>query len=153
MTPWLSRCFRSVSVVPLDEAKTVKALYGRKERYEKFHAVSYTDDAILSAVEYSRMYFPDSPLVAKAAEILDMSGSRVKLRQTALPDEVMEIQKRIKFIVHRMENAIANHEFEKARHYSDEERKGNARRCVLSAKNSILVSLTRASLADKISQM
>jgi ATP-dependent Clp protease ATP-binding subunit ClpC len=47
----------------------------------------------------------------------------VKLRQTTLPAEVADIQKRIKFIVHRMENAIANHEFEKARFYSDEERK------------------------------
>jgi len=47
----------------------------------------------------------------------------VKLRQTALPEEITEVQKRIKFIVNRMENAIANHEFEKARFYSDEERK------------------------------
>jgi ATP-dependent Clp protease ATP-binding subunit ClpC len=47
----------------------------------------------------------------------------VKLRQTTLPEELTEVQKRIKFIVHRMENAIANHEFEKARFYSDEERK------------------------------
>jgi ATP-dependent Clp protease ATP-binding subunit ClpC len=36
---------------------------------------------------------------------------------------VKEVQKRIKFIVHRMENAISNHEFEKARFYSDEEKK------------------------------
>jgi ATP-dependent Clp protease ATP-binding subunit ClpC len=47
----------------------------------------------------------------------------VKLRQTSLPEEITDVQKRIKFIVHRMENAIANHEFEKARFYSDEERK------------------------------
>ena len=47
----------------------------------------------------------------------------MKLRQTTLPSDVADIQKRIKFIVHRMENAIANHEFEKARFYSDEERK------------------------------
>ncbi len=47
----------------------------------------------------------------------------MKLRQTTLPTEVADIQKRIKFIVHRMENAIANQEFEKARFYSDEERK------------------------------
>ena len=39
-----------------------------------------------------------------------------------MPEELTEVQKRIKFMVHRMENAIANHEFEKAR-YSDEERK------------------------------
>jgi len=47
----------------------------------------------------------------------------VKLRQTSLPEEITEVQKRIKFIVHRMENAIASHAFEKARFYSDEERK------------------------------
>ena len=40
-----------------------------------------------------------------------------------MPEDIVEVQKRIKFIVHRMENAIANHQFEKARFYSDEERK------------------------------
>src|ERR1017187_2554592 len=44
-------------------------------------------------------------------------------RRSTLPADLADIQKRIKFIVHRMENAIANHEFEKARFYSDEERK------------------------------
>ncbi len=47
----------------------------------------------------------------------------MKLRQSSLPEDMIDVQKRIKFIVHRMENAIANHEFEKARFYSDEERK------------------------------
>src|SRR5712675_1225282 len=59
----------------------------------------------------------------KSIDLMDEAGARVKLRQTSLPDEITEVQKRIKFIVHRMENAIANHEFEKARFYSDEERK------------------------------
>ena len=54
---------------------------------------------------------------------MDEAGALAKLRATKLPDEVTEVQRRIKFIVHRMENAIANHEFEKARFYSDEERK------------------------------
>ena len=42
---------------------------------------------------------------------------------TDVPIEVAEVEKRIKYIVHRMENAIANQEFEKARFYSEEERK------------------------------
>ena len=45
------------------------------------------------------------------------------MRQKALPEEMVEVQKRIGFVLHRMENAIANHEFEKGRFYSDEERK------------------------------
>ena len=55
--------------------------------------------------------------------MIDEAGARVKLRQATLPDEVAEMQKRVKFITHRMETAIANHEFEKARFYSEEERK------------------------------
>jgi ATP-dependent Clp protease ATP-binding subunit ClpA len=61
----------------------------------------------------------------------------VKLRQTTLPPEVADIQKRIKFIVHRMENAIANHEFEKARFYSDEERKERENLRVLREKYNL----------------
>ena len=66
---------------------------------------------------------PDRFLPDKAIDLIDEAGARVKLRQTTLPADLADIQKRIKFIVHRMENAIANHEFEKARFYSDEERK------------------------------
>ena len=63
-------------------------------------------------------YLPD-----KAVDLIDEAGARVKLRQSSLPEEMTDVQKRIKLVVHRMENAIANHEFEKARFYSDEERK------------------------------
>jgi ATP-dependent Clp protease ATP-binding subunit ClpC len=96
---------------------------GIREKYEKFHAVSYTDDAITFSVSHSSRYIPDRFLPDKAIDLIDEAGARVKLRQTTLPEELTEVQKRIKFIVHRMENAIANHEFEKARFYSDEERK------------------------------
>ena len=92
-----------------------RILFGIKERYEKFHAVAYTDEAVESAVFTSTRFIPDRFLPDKAIDLIDEAGARVKLRQTTLPGEVADIQKRIKFIVHRMENAIANHEFEKAR--------------------------------------
>ncbi len=97
---------------------------GIREKYEKFHAVSYTDDAITFSVSHSSRYIPDRFLPDKAIDLIDEAGARVKLRQyLTLPEELTKVPKRIKFIVHRMENAIANHEFEKARFYSDEERK------------------------------
>ena len=112
-----------MKVPPPNEADAVKILFGIKDRYEKFHAVSYTDEAIEAAVFTSSRYIPDRFLPDKAIDLIDEAGARVKLRQTTLPSDLADIQKRIKFIVHRMENAIANHEFEKARFYSDEERK------------------------------
>jgi ATP-dependent Clp protease ATP-binding subunit ClpC len=119
----LERRFQAVKVPPPNDADAVRILFGIKERYEKFHAVAYTDEAIESAVYTSTRFIPDRFLPDKAIDLIDEAGARVKLRQTTLPTEVADIQKRIKFIVHRMENAIANHEFEKARFYSDEERK------------------------------
>jgi len=119
----LERRFQAVKVPPPNEADAIKILQGIKERYEKFHAVSYTDEAIEFAVSHSNRYIPDRFLPDKAIDLIDEAGARVKLRQTSLPEEITEVQKRIKFIVHRMDSAIANHEFEKARFYSDEERK------------------------------
>src|SRR5229473_1133202 len=119
----LERRFQAVKVPPPNEDDAIKILFGIKDRYEKFHAVSYTDESIEAAVYTSSRYIPDRFLPDKAIDLIDEAGARVKLRQTTLPSDLADIQKRIKFIVHRMENAIANHEFEKARFYSDEERK------------------------------
>jgi len=119
----LERRFQAVKVPPPNEADAIKIIMGIKDRYEKFHAVSYTDDAVEFAVTHSNRYIPDRFLPDKAIDLIDEAGARVKLRQTSLPEEITEVQKRIKFIVHRMDSAIANHEFEKARFYSDEERK------------------------------
>ena len=119
----LERRFQAVKVPPPNEEDAIKIIMGIREKYEKFHAVSYTDEAITFSVSHSSRYIPDRFLPDKAIDLIDEAGARVKLRQTTLPEELTEVQKRIKFIVHRMENAIANHEFEKARFYSDEERK------------------------------
>jgi len=119
----LERRFQAVKVSAPGEDDAIKVLQGVRDRYEKFHAVSYTEEAIRYAVYLSNRYIPDRFLPDKAIDLLDEAGARVKLRQAMLPDEVAEVQKRVKFITHRMETAIANHEFEKARFYSEEERK------------------------------
>ncbi|HEV2233203.1 MAG: ATP-dependent Clp protease ATP-binding subunit [Terriglobia bacterium] len=119
----LERRFQAIKVPPPNEADAIKILFGIKDRYEKFHAVTYTDDALTTAVYHSNRYIPDRFLPDKAVDLIDEAGARVKLRQSSLPEEMIDVQKRIKFVVHRMENAIASKEFEKARFYSDEERK------------------------------
>ncbi|HVN07460.1 MAG TPA: ATP-dependent Clp protease ATP-binding subunit [Patescibacteria group bacterium] len=119
----LERRFQAVKVSAPNEEEAIRVLQGVRERYEKFHAVSYTDEAIRYAVYLSSRYIPDRFLPDKAIDLIDEAGARVKLRQSMLPEEITEVQKRIKFITHRMETAIANHEFEKARFYSEEERK------------------------------
>jgi ATP-dependent Clp protease ATP-binding subunit ClpC len=115
--PWFASCSRTVSVSPLSEEEILIVLDGQRARFEKYHSVSYTDEALQCAARYASGY------PAKAIDMVDAAGTMVKLRQAHPPEEIHEVQKRIRFIVHRMENSIANHEFEKARFYSDEERK------------------------------
>src|SRR6201981_2651377 len=152
----LERRFQAVKVPPPDESDATKILFGIKDRYEKFHAVTYTDDAINFAVSHSNRYIPDRFLPDKAIDLVDEAGARVKLRQTSLPEEITEVQKRLKFIVHRMENAVANHEFEKARFYSDEERKERENLRILREKYHLDESATgvvnREDIEDVVSR-
>jgi len=155
-SPWIENCFRTVNVLPFDKEKTNLVLQSRKEQFEKFHGVAYTDEALEVAAYCSIRYFPGSPHPAKAMEVLDAAGSRVKLRHKALPEEVVEVQKRIKFIVNRMERANADREFEKARFYSDEERKERENLRIVSAKYNLDESsvgvVGREAIADVVSR-
>ena len=152
----LERRFQAVKVNPPSEEEAVQVLFGVKDRYEKFHAVAYTDEAVEAAVYTSSRYIPDRFLPDKAIDLVDEAGARVKLRQTTMPEEIAEVHKRIKFIVHRMENAIANHEFEKARFYSDEERKERENLRVLREKfdldETTAASVTKDDIEDIVAR-
>jgi len=118
----LERRFQAVKVPPPTEKEAIQILNGIKDRYEKFHMVTYNPGAVDTAVYQANRYIPDRFLPDKAIDLIDEAGARVKLRQDSLPKEMTEIQKKIKVIVARMESAISNHEFEKAEIYRNEER-------------------------------
>ena len=120
---WLAEYFEPIEVAPANEETAIKVLQGIKGTYEKFHNVSYTDDAIEHAVLCANKYVKNRSLPGTAVDVIDEAGAAAQLQQGSLPEEIVEVQKRIRFIVQRMEASIANHEFEKARFYSQEERK------------------------------
>ena len=121
--PWIESSFRAVHVRPLSEEITLKVLESRRDTFARFHQVRYSDDALACAVQSAERYLAGRVLPGKALQLLDAAGARVKLRQGAVPADVAEVRKRLTFIRRRMDSAVANHEFEKARFYSDEERK------------------------------
>ena len=121
--PWLGQCFRAVSVSTMDAEQTLAVLNARRQIYEKFHEVQIDDAALEFAARSASRYLPDSVLPGKALDLLDAAAARVKLGGEKPPNEMSEIRKRLGFIVKRQEAAVRNHEFEKARFYSDEERK------------------------------
>ena len=120
---WLAEYFEPIEVAPSNEETAIKVLHGIKRVYETFHNASYTDDAIAHAVLWASKYIKSGCLPGTAVGVIDEAGAAAQLQQGSLPVEVVEVQKRIRFIVERMEASIANHEFEKARFYTSEERK------------------------------
>ncbi|MBL8149814.1 MAG: ATP-dependent Clp protease ATP-binding subunit, partial [Blastocatellia bacterium] len=80
----LERRFQAVKVPAPNEAEAIKILEGVKERYESFHQVSYSADAIEAAVYQSNRYIPDRFLPDKAIDIIDEAGARVKLRHSQM---------------------------------------------------------------------
>jgi ATP-dependent Clp protease ATP-binding subunit ClpC len=76
----LERRFQAVKVPPPSEAESVSILEGVRERYETFHQVRYTEDALEAAVYQSHRYIPDRFLPDKAIDVIDEAGARVKLR-------------------------------------------------------------------------
>lgn len=121
--PWLTRCFTEILAAPPTEEQAVQILSAAKQGFERHHSVSYTDEAIRLAVIYSNVYATSRALPDKALDLMDEAGSYVRSQSSTLPGEVIEARRNIRFIVKRMDHAIANHEFEKARFFSDEERK------------------------------
>ena len=76
----LERRFQIIKVAPPSEKETLQILRGIREKYESFHGVSYTADALEAAVKQSNRYLPERFLPDKAIDVLDEAGARVKLR-------------------------------------------------------------------------
>ena len=75
----LARRFQKVDVEEPTSEDTVRILFGIKEQYEKFHNVSYTDDALRSAVDLTVKFVTDRRLPDKAIDVIDIAGSQIKL--------------------------------------------------------------------------
>jgi ATP-dependent Clp protease ATP-binding subunit ClpC len=120
---WLAEYFEPIEIAPASVEDAINVLQGIKGAYETFHNVSYTNDAIEHAVRSGDKYLKNRSLPGAAVDVIDEAGAAAQLQQGSLPEQVVEAQKRVRFIVQRIEASIANHEFEKARFYSDEERK------------------------------
>ena len=102
-------------------AKRSKCCTGVKDRYESFHHVEYTSEAIEAAVYQSNRYITDRFLPDKAIDLIDEAGARAKLREAGYSEEFGEINRSIRVAVEQMETAVSEKNFEKAQFYREQE--------------------------------
>jgi ATP-dependent Clp protease ATP-binding subunit ClpC len=117
----LERRFQAIKVDPPGERETIEILLGVKDRYESFHHVEYTREAIEAAVYQSNRYITDRFLPDKAIDLVDEAGARAKLREAGYSEEFGEINKSIRVAVEQMESAVSQKDFEKAQFYREQE--------------------------------
>ncbi|MBS1796862.1 MAG: ATP-dependent Clp protease ATP-binding subunit [Acidobacteria bacterium] len=76
----LERRFQAVKIVPPNEEEALRIVEGLAERYESFHQIRYSKEALEAAVYQTNRYIPDRFLPDKAIDVLDEAGARAKLR-------------------------------------------------------------------------
>ncbi|MDI3520409.1 MAG: ATP-dependent Clp protease ATP-binding subunit ClpB, partial [Anaerophaga sp.] len=92
----LERRFQIVMVDEPDIASAISILRGLKERYENHHKVRIRDEAIIAAAELSKRYITDRFLPDKAIDLIDEAASKLRIEMNSVPEEIDEIERRIK---------------------------------------------------------
>ena len=92
----LERRFQSVLIDEPSVPDTISILRGLKERYEVHHKVRIKDEAIIAAAELSHRYISDRFLPDKAIDLIDEAAARLRLQIDSVPEELDEIERKIR---------------------------------------------------------
>ena len=142
----LDRRFQSVKVDAPSVDDTIKILQGIRANYEKHHHCVYTDAALAAAVKLSERYITSRFLPDKAIDVIDEAGSRARIKMLKRPENIEEIEKRIKDAAAEKENAVREQKFEDAARFRDIEKQ-------LSLQCDDILKNWRKAMEEKISEV
>ncbi|MBX3254101.1 MAG: ATP-dependent Clp protease ATP-binding subunit [Chitinophagaceae bacterium] len=119
----LDRRFQKVLVDPPSVDETIQILQNIKPKYEEYHNVTYSQDAIDACVKLSDRYVTDRLLPDKAIDVMDEVGARVHLKNINVPNEIVELEKKIEDIKHEKNKVVKSQRFEEAASLRDNEKR------------------------------
>ncbi len=119
----LDRRFQKVLVDPPSPEEAIDILKNIKAKYEEFHNVVYSDEAIKACVKMSTRYITDRFLPDKAIDVLDEVGARTHLKNIHVPEYIEELELKIEQIKEQKNQAVKNQQYEKAADLRDQESK------------------------------
>lgn len=123
----LERRFQPVTVGEPSQEEAVEILKGLRDRYEAHHKVKITDEAIESAVTLSSRYIADRYLPDKAIDLIDEAASRVRLSSLTYPQEIKELEDKIKKLENEKASAVNEQDFENAAKIRDKQKEASAK--------------------------
>ncbi|HEY4874822.1 MAG TPA: ATP-dependent Clp protease ATP-binding subunit, partial [Puia sp.] len=119
----LDRRFQKVMVDPPSVEETIMILNNIKSKYEDYHNVIYSDDAIDACVKLSDRYMTDRLLPDKAIDVLDEVGARVHLKNINVPENIVELEKKIEDVKNEKNKVVKSQKFEEAASLRDTEKR------------------------------
>ena len=115
----LERRFQKVLLEPTTADETLQILENIKDRYERHHHVSYTDEALWACVKLTERYVTDRAFPDKAIDALDEVGAKVHLQHVEVPPAVIEKEKELDIAKQKKQSAVVNQNYELAANYRD----------------------------------
>jgi ATP-dependent Clp protease ATP-binding subunit ClpC len=119
----LDRRFQKVMVEPPSVEETIMILNNIKSKYEDYHNVIYSDDAIDACVKLSDRYITDRLLPDKAIDVLDEVGARVHLKNINVPKDILDLEKKIEDVKVEKNKVVKSQKFEEAASLRDTEKR------------------------------
>jgi ATP-dependent Clp protease ATP-binding subunit ClpC len=119
----LDRRFQKVMVDPPTVDETIQILNNIKLKYEEFHNVEYSEDAVDACVKLSDRYITDRLLPDKAIDVMDEVGARVHLKNINVPQEILDLEKKIEDIKQEKNKVVKSQRFEEAASLRDTEKR------------------------------
>src|SRR5688500_2309866 len=119
----LDRRFQKVMVDPPSVDDTILILNNIKSKYEEYHNVIYNDEAIDSCVKLSDRYITDRLLPDKAIDVMDEVGARVHLKNINVPQNIVDLEKKIEDVKNEKNKVVKSQKFEEAASLRDTEKR------------------------------
>jgi ATP-dependent Clp protease ATP-binding subunit ClpC len=119
----LDRRFQKVVIDPPSPEDTLYILQNIRDKYEEFHNVRYSDEALIACVKLSNRYIVDRFLPDKAIDVLDEVGARVHLKNIHVPKHILQLEEEIELTKEAKNQAVRDQEYEKAANFRDKESK------------------------------
>lgn len=142
----LERRFQPVMVEQPSEEDTIEILRGIKSRYEDFHQLQISDDAIKAAAHLSARYVPDRFLPDKAIDLIDEAAARVRMTRSATPPSLRDALRGLEAIRKEREAALEDQQYDLASDLREREERMLAR---ISKLESDLGIGSESSLRDR----
>jgi ATP-dependent Clp protease ATP-binding subunit ClpC len=119
----LARRFQQVLVDPPSPEEAVQILNNIRPKYEDYHNVSYSLEAIEACVKLSNRYITDRFLPDKAIDVMDEVGARVHLKNIHVPKNIIELEKQVEDIKLEKNNVVKSQKYEEAARLRDTEKR------------------------------